>query len=162
LTASSAGATTRVPQGRALHGQTPVMGDDRLHLGQLDALVQANRLGWLDCDQRRTAAGALLGTMVEHRVGLIASHSAVALVTGFGTARFGLLPLLLAIRRGRFGRGPRGLLRSLQPQHQFNQFLAAQPLKFAATHLTMESAKTDPRKGVGNYAGQPCYPGNVG
>jgi hypothetical protein len=105
LAASSAGATTRAPQAGQLHGQTPVMGDDRLHLGQLDALVQADRLGRLDRDQRRATAGALLGTMLKHRVGLIAHHSAVALVTGFGSARFGLLPLLLAIRRGRLGGG---------------------------------------------------------
>ena len=59
--------------------------------------------------------------------------------------------LLLAIGRGRLGRGARGLLWPLQPQHQLDQLFAAQPFKVAAAHLTRESAKSVPRKGVGNY-----------
>ncbi|MGF6252653.1 hypothetical protein ABID82_007059, partial [Methylobacterium sp. PvP062] len=31
------------------------------------------------------------------------------------------------------------------------QLFAAQPFQFAAAHLTRESAKSVPRKGVGNY-----------
>ncbi|WP_204263029.1 hypothetical protein, partial [Methylobacterium sp. BTF04] len=34
---------------------------------------------------------------------------------------------------------------------QLDQLLAAQPLKIASAHPTKESAKSDPRKGVGNY-----------
>ncbi|WP_210248960.1 hypothetical protein, partial [Methylobacterium sp. WL64] len=41
--------------------------------------------------------------------------------------------------------------RTLQPQHQFDQLLAAQPLKIGTNHPTRESAKPNPRKGVGNY-----------
>ncbi|WP_210248945.1 hypothetical protein, partial [Methylobacterium sp. WL64] len=42
-------------------------------------------------------------------------------------------------------------IRTLQPQHQFDQLLAAQPLKIGTNHPTRESAKPNPRKGVGNY-----------
>ena len=48
-------------------------------------------------------------------------------------------------------RGARGLRRTLQPQQQLDQLLAAQPLKITAPHPTKESAKPSPRKGVGNY-----------
>ncbi|WP_210246544.1 hypothetical protein, partial [Methylobacterium sp. WL12] len=41
--------------------------------------------------------------------------------------------------------------RALHPQHQLDQLLAAQPLKIASAHPTRESAKPNPRKGVGNY-----------
>ncbi|MFD0935987.1 hypothetical protein ACFQ12_12455, partial [Methylobacterium trifolii] len=47
------------------------------------------------------------------------------------------------------------LLRALQPQHQLDQLFAAQPLKIASAHPTNESAKSRPRKGVGNYRGLP-------
>ncbi|MCJ2084141.1 hypothetical protein, partial [Methylobacterium sp. J-090] len=53
--------------------------------------------------------------------------------------------------RGRLRRRARGLRRALHPQHQLDQFLAAQPLKIASAHPTKESAKPNPHKGVGNY-----------
>src|SRR4051812_28635497 len=77
---------------------------------------------------------------------------AVTLMAGFGPARLGLLALLLAIGRGWLGGGARGLLRSLQPQHQLDQLVLAQTLKLAAPHPTREPAISAPRKGLSNYS----------
>jgi hypothetical protein len=65
---------------------------------------------------------ARLGTMLDDSIGIVAQHPAVTLVTGLGAAGLGaaglgVLPLLLAIGRGRFGRGARRLLWPLQTQH---------------------------------------------
>lgn len=75
----------------------------------------------------------------------------MTLVARLGPAGLGLLPPLLAIRRGRLRGRPRGLVRALQPQHQIDQFLATQTLEITSAHPIRESAKSDPRKGVGNY-----------
>ena len=66
--------------------------------------------------------------------------------------RLGLITPFLAVGRGRLRGGVRGLVRTLQPQHQLNQFLAAQTLQIAATHPPRESAKSVPRKKPGAFA----------
>ncbi len=95
--------------------------------------------------------------MVDNGIGIVAHDAAVALVARLGPAGLGLITPLLAVRRGRLRRSARRLLRALQPQHQLDQLLAAQPLKIASAHPARESAKPDPRKGVGNYAGWGWY-----
>jgi hypothetical protein len=75
----------------------------------------------------------------------------VTFMSRLGATGLGLIPTLLAIRRGWLGRGARGLLRSLQSQHQLNQLFLAQTLKIAAAHKSKESAKPSSRKGLGNY-----------
>src|SRR3954451_16926163 len=137
------------PAGRAVHSQTPMMRDEGLHRGQLDPLVYADRLGQQVRAERHSAAGALARTVLEDRIGRLAHHSAVALVAGLASARLGVLPLILAIRRRRLGGGARGLLRPLQAQHQLDPLFLAQTLKLATTHPALESAKTDSLKGVG-------------
>jgi hypothetical protein len=134
-----------------VHSQTLMLRHERRHSGQLDLLREAGDL-CRECGvQAATAARASLGTMLDDRIGIVAHHPAVTLVTGLGAAGLGLRALLLAICRGRLRRSARGLLWPLQPQHQLDQLLAAQPLQFASAHPTKESAKSDPRKGVGNY-----------
>jgi hypothetical protein len=134
------------PAGRATYGKAPVLRHDRRYLRQLDPLRDADDLGAQVPRQAATAARARRGTMLDHCVGIGAQHPAVTLVAGLGAAGLGLLPLLLAVGRGRLGRGARGLLWPLQPQHQLDQLLAAQPFQFASTPPTKESAKFDPRK----------------
>ena len=126
--------------------------DEGLHLRQLDPLVHADRLGRQIRRQSGSAARALAGTVIDDPIGRLAHGPAVALVAGLGAAGLGLLPLLLAIRRGRLGGGARGLLWPLQPQHQLDQLFLAQTLKLAAAHPGRESAIQPRRKGVGNYA----------
>src|SRR3954453_8425346 len=77
-------------------------------------------------------------------------------VARLGAAGFRLLPLLLAIRRGRLRGGARRLLRTLQTQHQLDQLCLAQTLKLATTHPALQSVKTARRKGVGNYPERAC------
>lgn len=134
-----------------MHGQTSMLGDDRGHFRQLDPLGHADDLGGKAPVQGATAARVAIRMMLDDRVRILAHHSAVALVTRLDAAGLGLLAPLLAIRRRRLRRCARGFVRALQPQHQLDQFLAAQPLKIAPAHPTRESVKSDPRKGVGNY-----------
>src|SRR5918994_3429522 len=91
--------------------------------------------------------------MIDDPIRRLAQPSALPLMTRLGTARFRPLLLLLAIRRGRFGGGARGLLWPLHPQHQIDQLGLAQTLKLVPAHPDRESAKPIRRKGVGNYNG---------
>jgi hypothetical protein len=132
-----------------MHRQPSMLGDDRGHLRQLDPLGHADDLGEKIPVQGAAAARAAVGTMLDHHIGVLAHHPAVALVTGLGAAGLGLLAPLLAVCRRRLRRRARGLVRPLQPQHQLNQLLTTQTLKIAATHLTRESAKSPNRKRPG-------------
>ena len=134
-----------------MHGEAPMLGDGWRHLRHIDLFGRADHLGGKLRVPVAAAARASIGTMLDDRSGIIAYHPAVTLMTRLGAAGLGLLAPLLAIRRGRLRRGPRGLLRTLQPQHQIDQFRAAQPLKIASAHPTRESAKSGPRTGVSNY-----------
>jgi hypothetical protein len=108
--------------------------------GQLNLLAGANDLRRKCGVQASTAACASLGTMHDDGIGIVAHHSAVAFVTGFGPAGLGLRALLLAIFRWRLEQGARGLLWPLQPQHQFDQILAAQPFNIASVQSQTVSA----------------------
>src|SRR3954467_1452318 len=136
---------------RAAHRKSLVLGDDRHDRGQLDPLGQADALGWQARIQSSSAAGAAIRAMRDHLIGSLTDRPAVTLMAGFGPARLGLLALLLAIGRGRLGGGARGLLRSLQPQHQLDQFFLAQTLTLAPPHPTREPAISAPRKGLSNF-----------
>ena len=127
-----------------------MMRDEGLHLGQLDPLVDADRLGQQVRAERHSTAGAWARTVLDNRIGRLAHHPAVALMAGLGPAGLGFLPLLVAIRRGWLGGGARGLLRPLQAQHQLDQLFLAQTLKLATTHPALESAKPASLKGLGN------------
>jgi hypothetical protein len=90
-----------------------MLGDEGLHLRKVNLLVEADRLGGQIRHQSGSTAGALARAMFNHLVRHVADDPAVPLVARFGATRLGLLPLLLAIRGGRFGGCPRGLLRPL-------------------------------------------------
>src|SRR4051812_48124030 len=89
--------------------------------------------------------------MLDHLIRRGADDPAVTFMSRLGATGFGLIPTLLAIRRGRLRGCARGLRRPLQPQHQFDQLFLAQTLKIAATHDTRESANPSSRKALGNY-----------
>src|SRR4051812_2744461 len=71
----------------------------------------------------------------------------MAFVPRLGPAGAGLLAAFLAVRGGRLGRGARGLLRTLQPEHELDQFVLAQAFEIGASHDGRESASSVPRKG---------------
>src|SRR5687767_1420450 len=134
-----------------------MMRDKGPDLGQVDPLVNAHRFGRQLRAERRSATRALVGTVILDVIGRRAHHPAVALVPRLGPARLRALPLLLAVGRGRLRGRTRGLLRSLQPQHQLDQLFLAQTLKLAAAHPALESAKTASLKGVGNCTRVPSW-----
>ena len=116
------------------------MGDEGLHRREVNLLMDADRLSRQFGYQRGTTAGAAAGTVIHHLIGRAADDPAMTLVPGLGSARLGLLPLLLAIGRGRLGGCAGRLLRPLQTQHQLDQLFPAQSLKIAAAHEGRESA----------------------
>lgn len=113
------------PASRAVHGQPPMLGDGRRHLGQLDPFGHAYDLGGKIRVQGAAAARAAIRTMIDDGIGILAHHAALALVPGLDTARLRLLASLLAVGRRRLRRRPRGLLRALQSQHHLDQLFAA-------------------------------------
>ena len=123
----------------------------RQYLQQLYPLRYANDLGGKISVQVAATACATIRTMVDNRVGIVAHHATMTLVAGLGPDGLGLLPPLCAVGRRPLRGGAGGIRRTLQSQHQLDYLLAAHPLKIGATHPMRESAKTDPRKGVGNY-----------
>jgi hypothetical protein len=93
------------PAGRTTNGNAPMLRHMRRHRGQLDPLRDADDLSAQVPRQDAAAARARLRTMLDDRIGIVAQHPAVTLVTRFGTAWLGLRALLLAIRGRWFGRG---------------------------------------------------------
>src|SRR3954466_4849676 len=124
-----------------------MMGHEGPDLRQVNPLMHAERLGREIARQRRQTGWAEVGAVIDDIIGLIAHCAAMALMTGLGSAGLGFLPLLFAVCRGRLGGGARGLLGPLQTQHQLDQLVLAQTLKFAAPHPALESAKTPSLKG---------------
>jgi len=115
--------------------------DEGLHLRQFDPLVYADRLGWQVGRQRETAVRTRGRAVVDNGVGVLRDDPAVALVARLGAAGMGLLAALLPIGGGRLGRRARRLGRSLQLQHQLDQFVLAQALEITAAHDDKESAR---------------------
>src|SRR3954469_17027848 len=70
---------------------------------QVDLLVQADRLGLKFGRQREAAVGTAGWAVVDHLVRVFRDATPVALMARLGAAGAGLLPSLLAIRRGRLG-----------------------------------------------------------
>jgi hypothetical protein len=135
--------------GRAPNRQTPMARDRRLELGKLDHLVLADGLGGKSAGQAGAAARALVGTMIDDAIGILAQRAAVAFVTRLGPARPGFLSTLLAVSRRRLGRGVRRLRRALHPQHQLDQLLLRETLQLGAIHDLMDSGISATDKGRG-------------
>ena len=93
------------PAARALHGQAAVVLDDRPDLGQLDPLVHAHRLARQIRRERELAARALRRGVIDDAVRLRAKPPAVTLMPDLGAAGLGVRAPVLAVSRGRLGRG---------------------------------------------------------
>jgi hypothetical protein len=87
--------------GGAAHRQAPMLGDMGRYLREIDLLVDADRLPRQIRHQDSRTARAPIRTMLDHLIGRGADDPAVAFMSRLGTARLGLIPTLLAIRRGR-------------------------------------------------------------
>ena len=71
--------------------------DERLDLGELDLVVRADGLGSKIAGQAGTAAGALVGTMIDNAIDILAHRAAVTFMTGLGATGLRLVPALLAV-----------------------------------------------------------------
>jgi hypothetical protein len=109
----------------------------------------ADGLGGKSAGQAGAAARALVGTMIDEAIEILAQRAAVAFVTRLGPARPGFLPALLAVSRRRLGRSARRLGRALHPQHQLDQLLLRETLQLGAIHDLMdpEISATDKARG---------------
>lgn len=87
-----------------------MLGHDRRHQRQIDLLGYADDLDEKVPVQGAAAAHAPIRTMIGDWIEVIAQHAAMALVTGLGAARLGLVPPVLAIGERRLRGRERGLL----------------------------------------------------
>src|ERR1700710_1273472 len=74
------------------------------------------------------------------------------LMAGLRSARTRILPCFLFVGRGRLRRRARVLRGALEPKHQFDQLLLAEPLQITPIHPAMDSEIASLGKGVGNCA----------
>jgi hypothetical protein len=75
-----------LPAARAPDREPAVLRHDRRHLRQLDLLARADDPRRKSDVQAAAAARASLRTMLHDRIGIVAQHPAVTLVTGLGAA----------------------------------------------------------------------------
>lgn len=113
---------------------------------RLTGITDADVAGQRIDDAAVQAIAADAAVVIDVRIGIAARHAAVAFVPGLGPTRLGVLPPFLTVHRRRLRGGARGLLRTLQPQHQLNQFLLAQAFKLRSSHSTRESVKPNLHK----------------
>ncbi len=142
---SGSSTPAQVPHGRR---RTVSAARPRPHKAALTAWVR--QIG----RQRQAAVGAAGRAVIDDGIGIGRQHTCVALVARLRSARAGLLAPLLAVRRGRLGRGARRLRRPLKLQHQFDQFRLAQPFEILATHARRESGSW-PRHKAPNVTARP-------
>ena len=75
--------------------------DPRLDRGKLDCVMFADSPGGKIARQPRAAAWALVRLMVDEAINIRAHGAAVTFMSWLGATGLGLIPTLLAIRRGR-------------------------------------------------------------
>src|ERR1039458_174836 len=89
--------------------------------------------------------------VVAECVGIVGQPTIVRLMPGLRPARTSVLAFLFLVCGRRLGRSPRRFIRSLQLQHQINQFVLAQALQISPFHARMDSEIALRGKGVGKY-----------
>jgi hypothetical protein len=110
---------------RAAAGKAPVTDDMRPDRRDLDLVVFADQFH-VGVDRDGPAASCATGwSVVAELVGIVGKTPIVRLVPGLRPAGPRVLPPYLLVRRGRLRGGARGFLRSLQLQHQIDQFVLA-------------------------------------
>src|ERR1035438_2166335 len=121
--------------------------NERLNGGKLDLVIFADQFTLGVSSKRPKAIGTMRRLMILNGIGRFAQFTRMAFVSGLGAAGLGLLAPLFSIRRWRFGRRARSLVRTLKPKHQLDQIVLAQPLQIIAIHPNLESATRPTRKG---------------
>ena len=121
------------------------------HRRNLDLVIFADQLGRRSIREGATTMFALCRDVVADLVGICGKRPPMALVAGLRSARPGVLPPLLAIRRRRPGRSARRLLRPLQPQHQIDQLLFGKALQLVPIHRILESSNRSKRKSLAKF-----------
>src|ERR1700692_4714965 len=131
----------------AANGEPAMPPNERLNGGKLDLVIFADQFTLGVSSKRPKAIETMRRLMILNGIGRFAQFTRMAFVSGLGAAGLGLLAPLFSIRRWRFGRRARGLVRTLKPKHQLDQIVLAQPLQIIAIHPNLESATRPMRKG---------------
>src|SRR5450631_2915527 len=131
----------------AANGEPAMPPNERLNGGKLDLVIFADQFTLGVGSKRPEAIGTMRRLMILNGIGRFAQFTRMAFVSGLGAAGLGLLAPLFSIRRWRFGRRARSLVRTLKPKHQLDQIVLAQPLQIIAIHPNLESATRPMRKG---------------
>ena len=134
----------------AANGEPAMLPNERLNGGKLDLVIFADQFTLGVSSKRPKAIGTMWRLMILNGIGRFAQFTRMAFVSGLG-----LLAPLFSIRRWRFGRRARSLVRTLKPKHQLDQIVLAQTLQIIAIHPNLESATRPTRKG-GNYVYRPA------
>src|SRR5450755_1991426 len=129
------------------NGEPAMPPNERLNGGKLDLVIFADQFTLGVSSKRPKAIGTMQRLMILNGIGRFAQFTRMAFVSGLGAAGLGLLAPLFSIRRWRFGRRARSLVRTLKPKHQLDQIVLAQPLQIIAIHPNLESATRPTRKG---------------
>jgi hypothetical protein len=129
------------------NGEPAMPPNERLNGGKLDLVIFADQFTLGVSSKRPKAIGTMRRLMILNGIGRFAQFTRMAFVSGLGAAGLGLLAPLFSIRRWRFGRRARSLVRTLKPKHQLDQIVLAQPLQIIAIHPNLESATRPTRKG---------------
>ena len=121
------------------------------HRRNLDLVIFADQLGRRPILEGATTMFAMGRDVVADLVGSCGQRPPMALMAGLRSARPGVLPPLLAIRRRRPGRRARRLLRPLQPQHQIDQLLLGKALQLVPIHRVLEASNRRKRKSLAKF-----------
>ena len=138
---------------RASAGEPPMADDIGLDRRDLDLVVFADQFPLGVRRNRPAARFANARRVVAEFIGIVRKPTVVRLMPGLGPARTGVLALFLLVGRRRLRRRARVLLRALEPEHQLDQLLLAEPLQITPIHAAMDLEIALPGKGSPEISG---------
>ena len=105
----------------------------------LDLVVFADQVARGARHKRPAACFADARSMISAFIQFIRKLPVMRLMAWLRPARTRVLPRFLLVGRGRLRRRARVLLGALEPKHQFDQLLLAEPLQITPIHPDMDS-----------------------
>ena len=115
----------------------------------LDLVVLADQVSRRVRRERAAARFTNARRVIPVFIRIICKPPIMGLMAGLRPARTGVLPRFLLIGRWRFRRRAGVFLGALEPEHQFDQLLLAEPLQITPIHPAMDSEIARLGKGAG-------------